>query len=126
MTESVAIWSVDRLAATQLLAGLKVPDSSEVTDHVAELFARHRECAQAWAAARVQASSIRKLEAVSVELFDRKSEEWADGFRAAEAQLVAASPHDLLGTSAGKAQTAGQILRRLVSGAKQAGLAAEG
>ena len=125
MANSGPVWSIDRLAANTLLAALNVSDPAEVVEQVAEMFARHRECAHAWAAERVQASAIRKLESASQELFDRHSAEWTDGFRAAEAQIVAASPRDLLETNVGKAQSTGQILRKLVSSARYASIQAQ-
>lgn len=120
MQDSGNIWSVDRLAASSLLAALKVEATTETLDKAAEHFAKHRQCAHEWGVERAQASAIRKLEEASADYFDRKSADWADGFRAADAQIIATTPHELLGTPVGKAKSTGQVLRRLVVQTKRA------
>lgn len=119
MTDSSNIWSVDRLAANNLLAALKVDESPETLEKVAGHFARHRQSAQEWAAEKAQSIAINKLETVSRNSFGRRSEEWADGFRAAEAQIFAIRREDLLEIPAARSRSTGQILRSLVSEAKR-------
>ena len=120
MADSDNIWSVDRVAANALLAALKLEATAEMMATATEHFAKHRQCAHEWGAERAQSAAIRKLEAASLNYFDHKSPDWTDGFRAAEAQIMAIARDELLGTHVGKARSTGQILRALVGRAKQA------
>lgn len=119
MTES-HIWSVDRIAAGNLLLslGLKLDPADEQL--LAEHFARHRRDAQEWTAERVRERVVGRLEAASFELCSRNSEEWAQGFLRAEQAVMTMTPVDLIGAEVGKAPSRGQVLRALVRRAKAA------
>ena len=112
-------WSMDRLAATNLLASLKVDSSAETLDLVTEHFARHRQSSIGWAAERAHSHITHKLEAASTLYFAERSEEWADGFRYAEQQIATTMPEELLELGPDRTRTKGQVLRALVRQARQ-------
>jgi hypothetical protein len=112
-------WSMDRLAATNLLASLKLEASAETLDMVAEHFARHRQSSIGWAAERAHSHMTRRLEAASTTYFAERSEEWADGFRFAEQQIATTMPEELLELGPDRMRTKGQVLRALVRQARQ-------
>lgn len=120
MADSDTIWSVDRLAANGLLAALDLEVTAESLAMVAAHFSMHRIAAHEWAAERAQEVTVRKLETVSQSSFERRSDDWANGFRAAEAQVLSITCEELLGRP-GRSRSAGQILRSLVSQAKRKG-----
>ncbi|CAN5121678.1 hypothetical protein BH10PSE12_BH10PSE12_11470 [soil metagenome] len=111
-------WSVDQLAARSLFASLNLDATDDMLEQAADYFARHRESAYAWSAERVHSNVIRKLEAASMLYFARESDEWTDGFCAAEQQVMAIRPSDLLETETVKPRTQGQILRTMVRQAR--------
>jgi hypothetical protein len=113
-------WTVDLLAAKGLLASLRVEATDAMLDVAADHFARHRESAYAWSAERVHANIIQKLESASMTYFARESDEWTDGFCAAEQQVMAIRPSELLETETVKPKSRGQILRTLVRQARSA------
>lgn len=119
MTES-ELWSVDRIAAGNLLLslGLKLDPSDELL--IAGHFARHRRDAQEWTAERVRERIGGRLETASFELCSHNSEDWAQGFLRAEQAVMTMTPVDLIGTEVGKAPSRGQVLRALVRRAKAA------
>jgi len=119
MTES-ELWSVDRIAAVNLLLslGLKLDPADELL--IAGHFARHRRDAQEWTAERVRERVVGKLEETSFEFCARNSEEWAQGFLRAEQTVMTMTPADLIGAEVGKAPSRGQVLRALVRRAKAA------
>jgi len=119
MTES-DLWSVDRIAAGNLLLslGLKLDPGDESL--IAEHFARHRRDAQEWAAERTRDRIMRKLETASLELCPRSSDDWSQGFQRAEQMVMTMTPNELTGAEVGKPRSKGQVLRALVRHAKNA------
>mgnify|MGYP001555386164 FL=1 len=119
MTES-NIWSVDRIAAGNLLLslGVKLDPADELL--IAEHFARHRRDAQEWAAERARDRIVSTLETASLELCPRSSDDWSLGFQRAEQMVMTMTPNELIGTEVGKARSKGQVLRALVRHAKAA------
>jgi hypothetical protein len=111
-------WSVDQLAARQLLADLSVEVTDDAIGIVATHFARNRRSSYTWAAERVHANLLRKLEADSARYFQRKSEEWTEGFCSAEQQLMTTNPAELLGTEVVRPRSKGQILRAMMREAR--------
>ena len=111
-------WSVDQVAARQLLADLSVEATDKAMETVMAHFARNRQSSYTWAAERVHSNVLRKLEDGSAIYFQRESEEWTDGFRSAEQQLMAVDPTELLGTDSIKPRTKGQILRAMMREAR--------
>jgi hypothetical protein len=112
------IWSVDRLAAKNLLANLKLENATEITELVTEHFARHRRYSMGWAAERAHAFFSRKLQATPPSYIARDNEEWMDGFRFAEQQILTTVPEEMLELGPTQTRTKGQILRGLVRQAR--------
>ena len=118
MTDSDS-WSVDRLAANNLLAHLGLEATADKVEWVEQHFARHRRTAMDWAAQRVHASIIDRFEAAAGDYFRHRSEAWTEGFRFAEQEVAGLTARDLLKTDTGQAQSKGQILRSLVRHARR-------
>ena len=111
-------WNVDRLAANNLLAELKLEATDERIDSVVSHFARHRQAAYAWAAERVHAGMIARLETASMENFASQSEEWGNGFRFAEHEINMLTPTELLESQNEQVPSAGQLMRSLIRQAR--------
>lgn len=111
-------WSMDRVAAHSLLVHLKLEATADNLELVAEHFARHRKTAFEWAAERVHAYIVGKLESASMIYFARESAEWSEGFRFAEQQIFTTTADDLLQLGSNRKQTRGQILRGMVRRAR--------
>jgi hypothetical protein len=111
-------WSMDQLAARNLLASLKVETSAGNVELAAEHFARHRQSSISWAAERVHSSTVRNLEAACGEYLVRQSVDWADGFRFAEQEVATMRPEELLELGPDRTRTKGQVLRALVRQAR--------
>lgn len=111
-------WSVDRVAANNLLADLKLEATADILETVTKHFAQNRQSAIGWAAERSHSYVIRKMESVSSIYFDRKNAEWTDGFRFAQHQIAIIRPQELLELGSDKARTKGQVLRALVRHAR--------
>ncbi|MET0137463.1 MAG: hypothetical protein ABW039_02910 [Sphingobium sp.] len=112
-------WSMDRLAAVNLLADLgqePTPDNlAKATRH----FADHRHHAIGWAAERVHGAIIDRLEASAASSdFRHDSAERGDGFRLAQQQVMTVRPRDLLQLAPDQQRSRGQILRGLVRRAR--------
>ncbi|HJT38713.1 MAG TPA: hypothetical protein VJ762_00115 [Sphingobium sp.] len=118
MTDSDS-WSVDRLAANNLLAHLGLEATADTLERVERHFAQHRRTAMEWATQRVHATIIDRFEAASQDYFLHHSEEWTEGFRFAEQQVAGMTARDLLQTDPGQPQSKGQILRHLVRHARR-------
>jgi len=116
-----SVWSMDRLAAANLLTELRLESSEANLEHAERHFARHRMTAMEWAAKRVQSSMIARVEAASARYFPHHSEEWAAGFCCAEQQIATVGSAEMLQIDAGKAATKGEILRRMVRRARDGG-----
>lgn len=118
MTES-HIWSVDRIAAANLLKNLAIEATEEQMERVAGHFARHRRAANEWTAERVHNAVLEGLERDSVELLHRSSDAWADGFHRAEQLVIAMDPQELLGIGQPPERSRGQFLRAMARGARR-------
>ncbi len=123
MTES-DIWSVDSIAAGNLLLSLGLKLNAEQELVIAEHFARHRRDAHEWAAERARDRVIERLEAASLEFCSRNDGDWAQGFLRAEQVVMTMTPNELVGGDVGKAPSRGQVLRALVRRARAAAQAA--
>lgn len=108
------ILSGDRVAASNLLIHLRVEATQATLDLAARHFAKHRQTAMEWAAQRAQASILDCFEDSSQRYFPHHDEKWSEGFRCAEQQIASMTIRYMLQLDVGKAQTKGQILRRLV------------
>ena len=112
------IWSVDRLAASNLLARLQLEATPDTLAQAERQLAEHRRTAMEWAAERAHASMVTALEDASQRYFPDRREDWCAGYRCAEQQAAAMTVPAMLRLTQGKAATKGQILRRLVRRAR--------
>lgn len=113
------IWSVDRLAASTLLARLGLDTDANALTMAERQFGEHRATAMEWAAKRAHASVLEIMEEGSARYFPHEDEQWCAGYCRAQQQAAAMSIHDLLKLLPGKPASKGQILRRLVRRARQ-------
>jgi hypothetical protein len=113
------VWSMDRLAAANLLADLRLEPNDANLERVERHFAQHRLTAMEWAAKRAQSSIIARVEAASARYFPHHGEEWAAGFCCAEQQIATVGSVEMLQIDTGKAASKGQILRRMVRQARE-------
>lgn len=111
-------WSMDRLAAQNLLARLNVEATPGNLELAAEHFARHRDNAIGWAAERAHSRVVRELESVGTMHFGDRCEEWAEGFRFAEHRVATMMPEELLDLVPHRTRSKGQILRSMVRQAR--------
>lgn len=116
------VWSVDQLAATNLLAALKLDPCQETLDLVAEHLARHRQSSHTWAAERVHSNMMHRLEIAALACFERRNGDWTDGFRAAEEEVSTMRSDELLQTHMGDVPTKGGVLRSLLRQARRSSL----
>lgn len=116
--DDASLWTVDRLAAGQLLVELKLEATDALLERVARHFARHRQDLMRWAAERVQANMVQALEDASRQSFARASDDWAQGFSSAEQRLLVMTPEELLGMMAERGRTKGQYLRSMIRQAR--------
>jgi hypothetical protein len=114
-----SVWEIDRLAAAELLALLRVAPEADWANLAAKAFSKSRLQSYEWAARRVHESAIKALEAESIETFERKDPIWTDGFRHAEECLMAQSPSELLEVVVRPPRSKGQVLRSLFRAAKR-------
>lgn len=112
------VWSVDRVAAADLLGSLGVDATPEALEAAAIRLARHRICAQDWAVKRAQSRVVAALESASARHFDRRSNDWIDGFRRAEEIVIVMAAGELVPSLAPQARSKGQVLRSLVRQAR--------
>lgn len=116
MTDS-SIWSVDRLAASNLLASLGLgPEQLEL---VAEHFARNRVASYEWIVDRVRTNIVHRLEDVAQDQRGHRRDNWSEGFQFAEQTVMSMSPTDLLGIISPRSRSKGQVLRTMVRQARQ-------
>ena len=118
--DRVSHWTVDQLAANNLLAALKLEATPERLDLVTDHLAQHREDQISWAANRLQSRLIGLLEDISTRSFERHSDDFTQGFRYAEQQILTQDPRHLVDVSPKPARSQGQILRTMVRQARQA------
>jgi hypothetical protein len=114
-----SVWEIDRLAAAELLALLRVTPEADWGKLAAKAFSKSRLQSYEWAARRVHDSVIKTLETESVETFERKEPIWTDGFRHAEECLMSKTPAELLEVVARPSKSKGQVLRSLFRTAKR-------
>ncbi len=112
-------WSVDRLAASNLLTQLKLDASDELIDLVTRHFAEHRRSLVSWAAERTQSAIFEAMESASISLLADRDEAWARGFHHAEEMIFALDPGALLELDSGPPRSKGQFLRSMVRQARQ-------
>jgi len=113
------MWTVDQLAATNLLAELKLEPTEAVLNAATRHLASHRRDAIGWAAERAHGAMIRKLEAAAMDHVSRQSDEWAAGYHFAEQQILTTMPEELLELGPDKARSKGQVLRAMVRHARR-------
>lgn len=114
-----SVWSIDRIAAANLLADLRLEPSEANLERVERHFAQHRLNAMEWAAKRAQSTIIARVEEASARYFPHHGQEWAAGFCCAEQQIATVGSSEILQIETGKAASKGQILRRLVRQARK-------
>jgi hypothetical protein len=112
-------WSVDRLAATNLLAQLKLDASEDLVDLVTRHFAEHRRNLVGWAAERTQSAIIEQMETAATSLFAHHDEDWIRGFSQAEELVFTIEPKALLELEPSPPRSQGQILRSMIRMARQ-------
>jgi len=112
-------WSVDRLAASNLLAQLKIDPSEDLIDLVARHFAEHRRNLVSWAAERTQSAIIEEMESAATSLFTHHDEQWIRGFSRAEEIICTLQPKALLDLDPHPPRSQGQILRSMVRQARR-------
>jgi len=116
---SAGYWSADRLAATNLLAQLKLEAPDDVIDTVARHFSDHRRSMMQWAGARTQSAIVEAMEAASTDYFAQRSEEWVRGFCQAEELIFTLNPRELAELEPAPPRSQGQILRSMVREARR-------
>ncbi len=112
-------WGVDRLAASNLLAQLKLDASDELIDLVTRHFADHRRSLVSWAAERTQSAIVEAMETASIPLFAHREEAWVRGFHQAEEIIFTLEPKALLELDPGPPRSKGQFLRAIVRQARR-------
>ncbi|MEZ5656746.1 MAG: hypothetical protein R3E04_12850 [Sphingobium sp.] len=112
------IWSVDRVAASNLLASLGIEHHDEQIATVATHFAQHRANAHEWAADRAQSNILEQLSSVAEDSFQSRDEKWIDGYLCAEQSVITMGLDELLGTMPDKAPSKGQVLRSMLRQAR--------
>jgi len=118
MDDSV-VWSVDRLAANNLLLNLGLKLGEQQAEQVAAHFAKHRLSAYTWAGEKVHSHVMEELETASMRRpFRESSEDWAEGYRYAEEVVMTLSPA-LPDIESGQGPSKGQLLRAMVRDARR-------
>ena len=112
-------WSVDRLAASNLLAQLKLETSDDLVDLVAQHFAEHRRNLVPWAVKRMRSAIIARMESAAASLFSHHGDDWARGFAQAEEIVVTLEAKALFDFEPDPPRSKGQILRSMVRQARQ-------
>ena len=107
-------WSVDRIAASNLLVALGIKADDEQVSRVAAHFAQHRVAAYQWIAERIQGNALQQLESASMRLFRRHDDSWVAGFEAAEQVVMGIEPNQLIDVPFGDAPSKGRVLRSMV------------
>jgi hypothetical protein len=112
-------WSVDRLAASNLLAQLKIDATDDLIDLVTRHFSEHRRDLVAWAAERTQSAIGQQIESAAASLFAHHDESWIRGFNQAEEIIFTLDPKSLMDIDPGPPRSKGQILRSMVRQARR-------
>ena len=113
------VWEVDRIAAAELLAFLKVAPQEDWGILAAKAFSKTRLQSYEWASRRVHQSAIKVLETEATEMFQRKESMWTEGYRHAEECLMAKSPSELLDVITRPSRSKGQVLRSFLRSTKR-------
>jgi hypothetical protein len=114
----MSAWSIDRIAALNLLADLGLEHSAENIAKATRHCADHRRHAIRWAAEKAHGTIVGRLEDAATAEFLREHPERAEGYRFAEQQVMTAAPRDLLQLAPEESPSKGQILRHLVRRAR--------
>lgn len=112
-------WGVDKLAASNLLAQLKIDASDDLIDLVTRHFSEHRRNLVSWAAERTQSAIIEEMESAAPSLFTHHDEQWIRGFSQAEEIIYTLEPKALLDLDPEVPRSQGQILRSMVRQARR-------
>ncbi|MBO9576813.1 MAG: hypothetical protein J7494_13850 [Sphingobium sp.] len=112
-------WSVDRLAAGNLVAQLELEATDDLIDLVTRHFAEHRRNLIGWAAERTQSAILEKMETAATSLFAHHDEDWARGFSQAEEVVFTMEPKAVLNLEPSPPRSQGQILRSMIRQARQ-------
>jgi predicted amidophosphoribosyltransferase len=112
-------WSVDKLAASNLLAQLKIDAPDDLIDLVTRHFSEHRRNLVSWAAERMQSAIIEEMESSAPSLFTHHDEQWIRGFSQAEEIIYTLDPKALLDLDPDVPRSQGQILRSMVRQARR-------
>jgi len=112
-------WGIDRLAAGNLVAQLKLEATEDLIDLVTRHFSEHRRNLVGWAAERTQSAIIERMEEAATSLFAHHDENWARGFSQAEEVVFTTEPRALLELDPSPPRSQGQILRSMVRQARQ-------
>ena len=115
-----AIWSVDRLAASNLAVSLGLRLTSDQIERVAEHFSDHRLSAYEWAIQQALEKIVGRMEEDSMEMARRHDAPWMDGFRRAEELVMTISPDELADFKPKRIVSKGQVLRQMVRQARKA------
>jgi len=113
------VWDVDRLAASNLLAELKLDAGEAKLEAAAKHFARHRLNSNSAAAERAHSSIVQRLESASTEQFGHTSDEWQEGFIYAEQQVLTMTAEELLDLSPEQERSKGQRVRDMMREARE-------
>ncbi|PZU59373.1 MAG: hypothetical protein DI547_07205 [Sphingobium sp.] len=113
------IWSVDTLAARNLLAHLNLEASPEALELVGRHLAAHRQNSMGWAAERARSVLGRVLDANPPEHLAHDNEDWLRGYHYAGQQVLTIQPDELLSLGPKRKQSKGQILRGMVRQARK-------
>lgn len=112
-------WSVDRLAASNLLTQLKIDASDDLIELITRHFSEHRRNLIGWAAERTQSAIVEAMESAAASLFTHHDEQWTRGFSQAEEIILTLEPKTLLDLDPGAPRSQGQILRSMVRQARR-------
>lgn len=113
------IWSVDRIAANNLVVNLGMAFEPEQIERIADHFALHRLRAAQWAAERTHSNIVQMLEQEAMPLAQHHDEEWTQGYMRAEQVVMTIATGELLGVERHEPKSKGQILRAMVRQAKR-------
>ncbi|WP_374126990.1 hypothetical protein [Sphingomonas sp. 28-62-11] len=93
---------------------LNLEPSDDQLTIASEQFAAHRRDTNSWATKRYHTEISHQLEAASLDYFQRKGDDWNDGYRTAQLELMRIFPDELIDTGPEIARTKGQILRSMI------------
>lgn len=118
MSES-DIWSVDRIAASNLVVNLGMAFKPEQIERIANHFALHRQNSAKWVAERVHSNIVKALEEEAIRLSQRHGDEWSQGYMRAEQVMMTLPINAMMDIERHEPKSKGQILRAMVRQAKR-------